>query len=137
MITGVAAVMYDMNNPDRVLLGKRAKEEGFGLWVLPGGKLEHAENPDFAVKRETLEEVNARLRDPKQVYFEFLPHCQPAEGGCLMLYYAEFVDASDIRIKAAHEFSDLQWFDAWDLPTEMWQSDRNAIKVANRVQGYL
>lgn len=43
---------------EKILLVKRAKEPGKGLWGLPGGFIESKENPAQAGKRELKEETN-------------------------------------------------------------------------------
>jgi len=123
----VVARRREMN---QVLLGKRKKEEGFGLWSLPGGKMDEGETPNQAVRREALEEVNLQLVDPLPVYFEF--NKEDPNYQYLMLYWIDYIDDTkhDIKIKADHEFSELRWFDMECLPEEMWASDRRAIQRA-------
>lgn len=129
---GVAIVAFSQHSPRQVLLGLRNKEEGFGLWVLPGGKVERDESPEAAVCREALEEVGVILEDPVAVYHEWLPVCGP--DGCLMLYYSDFVDPTVPKVMAVHEFSELRWFDCFNLPENMWESDRRAINRTIKIQ---
>jgi 8-oxo-dGTP diphosphatase len=129
-LAGCAVVAF---NPQRqILLGKRNKEFGQGLWVLPGGSVEPQEPTDQCVRREAFEEVGLLLKDPKACYHEWLPE----KGGLLMLYYTEEVDPSTAELKAAHEFSEIAWFDADELPPEMWASDVRAISHALILQGH-
>ena len=121
---GCAIVALNKNDPFMVLLGKRTKSPGDGLWVLPGGKVNVSESTDACVKRETFEEINISLVSPKPCYHNWLPE---DSGGMLMLYYTERVNPMDVQLKAAHEFSELKWFDAHELPKEMWLSDVRAI----------
>lgn len=123
---GCAIVALDRNDPYRVLLGKRNKEFGRDLWVLPGGSHEGRETTVECVKRETQEEVGLTLIDPRPCYHEWLPE----KGGYLMLYFSESVNPKDVKLVAAHEFSELAFWDAHDLPEAMWPSDRNAIFAA-------
>ena len=46
---------------DTILLGKRAKEPGYGAWVLPGGKVEWGETHLQAAKREAMEELGLEV----------------------------------------------------------------------------
>lgn len=123
---GAAIVGLSVIDPTRVLLGLRKKREGFGLWVLPGGGVELEEDPDAAVRRETLEEVGVELKSPTPVYHAWLPECGP--DGCLMLYYMEHIDPNVPRIVAEHEFSELRWFNVFNLPKNMWPTDRRAVQ---------
>ncbi|MGA7912493.1 MAG: NUDIX domain-containing protein [Candidatus Dormiibacterota bacterium] len=44
-----------------VVLGRRAIEPGYGLWCLPGGFVNHDEDPALAAARECLEEIGAAV----------------------------------------------------------------------------
>ncbi len=45
-----------------IVLGRRAIEPGHGLWCLPGGFVNHDEDPATAAIRECLEEIGARVQ---------------------------------------------------------------------------
>jgi ADP-ribose pyrophosphatase YjhB (NUDIX family) len=44
-----------------VVLGRRAIEPGYGLWCLPGGFVNHDEDPVVAAARECFEEIGAAV----------------------------------------------------------------------------
>lgn len=44
-----------------VVLGRRAIEPGIGLWCLPGGFVNHDEDPARAAARECMEEIGAQV----------------------------------------------------------------------------
>lgn len=44
-----------------IVLGRRAIEPGHGLWCLPGGFVNHDEDPATAAVRECQEEISARV----------------------------------------------------------------------------
>jgi 8-oxo-dGTP diphosphatase len=44
-----------------VVLGRRAIEPGYGLWCLPGGFVNHDEDPALAATRECVEEIGAAV----------------------------------------------------------------------------
>lgn len=46
---------------DKVLLIQRARKPYFGMWSLPGGRLEPGETPEQAAGREVMEEVGLRV----------------------------------------------------------------------------
>lgn len=50
---------------DRILLCRRAIEPRYGLWTLPAGFMENGESAVAAALRETLEEANAVIENPK------------------------------------------------------------------------
>jgi len=56
---------------DRVLLIQRNRKPYFGMWSLPGGRLEPGETPEAAAQREVLEEVGLacfRLMPIRKMY---------------------------------------------------------------------
>jgi 8-oxo-dGTP diphosphatase len=44
-----------------IVLGRRGIEPGYGLWCLPGGFVNHDEDPASAAVRECMEEINATV----------------------------------------------------------------------------
>ena len=57
-IVGVGAVIVD---GDCILLVKRGREPGKGLWAVPGGKVRLGETLREAVQREVLEETSLEV----------------------------------------------------------------------------
>ena len=54
-----AAVVVELDGG--IVLGRRAIEPGYGLWCLPGGFVNHDEDPASAAVRECREEINANV----------------------------------------------------------------------------
>ena len=63
-ILGVSAVVFHQG---KVLLVKRGKNPGRGLWSLPGGKVEFGETVRTGALREVLEETDVRVQIGKLV----------------------------------------------------------------------
>jgi ADP-ribose pyrophosphatase YjhB (NUDIX family) len=55
----VGAIIFD--DSGRILLIKRGRPPGTGLWSLPGGRLEPGESDAAGVRREVLEETGLRV----------------------------------------------------------------------------
>jgi ADP-ribose pyrophosphatase YjhB (NUDIX family) len=55
----VGAIVFD--DSGRILLIKRGRPPGTGLWSLPGGRLEPGESDAAGVRREVLEETGLRV----------------------------------------------------------------------------
>jgi ADP-ribose pyrophosphatase YjhB (NUDIX family) len=54
-----AAVVIEVDGG--IVLGRRAIEPGYGLWCLPGGFVNHDEDPQRAAVRECQEEIGVRV----------------------------------------------------------------------------
>lgn len=57
-IVGVGVAIVD---DDHLLLIKRGKEPGKGLWAVPGGKVDHGETLQEAARREVTEETGLEV----------------------------------------------------------------------------
>ncbi len=57
----VGSAVVITNSKGEVLLGKRAKEPGYGEWILPGGKINPFETIEQAAKREAKEELGLNV----------------------------------------------------------------------------
>ncbi|MFI7640334.1 NUDIX hydrolase [Nonomuraea sp. NPDC049400] len=55
----VGAIIFDAS--DRLLLIKRGRPPGVGLWSIPGGRLEPGESDADGVRREVLEETGLQV----------------------------------------------------------------------------
>jgi ADP-ribose pyrophosphatase YjhB (NUDIX family) len=54
-----AAVIVELDGG--IVLGRRAIDPGYGLWCLPGGFVNHDEEPEDAAVRECREEIGVRV----------------------------------------------------------------------------
>ncbi|MBI2109216.1 MAG: NUDIX hydrolase [Parcubacteria group bacterium] len=63
---GAGVLFFD--EKDRVLLVKPNYKEG---WIIPGGSVDEHESPQAAAVRETKEELNIDLKDPKLICVSF------------------------------------------------------------------
>ncbi|CAN7274612.1 NUDIX domain-containing protein [Devosia sp. LjRoot16] len=87
---------------DKVLLIQRARKPYFGMWSLPGGRLEAGETPEQAAEREILEEVGLsvwRLHPIKRMLL--------GEGRFVLQVYA--TEAFEGEIVASDEVSAWRW----------------------------
>jgi mutator protein MutT len=87
---------------DKVLLIQRARKPYFGMWSLPGGRLEPGETPEQAAEREILEEVGLsvwRLHPIRRMLL--------GEGRFVLQVYA--TEAFEGEIVASDEVSAWRW----------------------------
>jgi 8-oxo-dGTP diphosphatase len=54
------AVSASIFRDGRILLVRRARAPGLGLWSLPGGRVEFGEPLEIALRREVMEETGLR-----------------------------------------------------------------------------
>ena len=59
IINVVADILKNKDN--KILIAERGYGEFKGMYEFPGGKIEPGENPEDALKRELLEEMNANI----------------------------------------------------------------------------
>jgi ADP-ribose pyrophosphatase YjhB (NUDIX family) len=106
----VGAVITD--GAGRILLVKRGRPPGEGLWSVPGGRVERGETDAVAVAREVLEEtglvvevgalLGSVVRDGAPgVVYDIFDYAAEATGG-------------DLR--AGDDAADTAWFPVRDLP---------------------
>lgn len=104
----------------KVLLARRGKAPAFGLYSLPGGRIEAGERMQDAVLRELFEEVGLRAR--LIGFVDHVEHIEYAEDGSLRAHavicaFAGHWEAGEPRL--SDEATDLVWVDPLlpgDLP---------------------
>ena len=87
---------------DKVLLIQRAQAPYFGLWTLPGGRLETGETPEDAAAREIAEEVGLRCFALRPIRTMHL-----GEGRFVLQVFA--TEAFEGEIVTSDEVSDHRW----------------------------
>ena len=106
---------------DRVLLMRKKRGVGAGLYNGPGGKVEPGETPRECAVREAREELGVDVHDLEKV-----GELGFAFGGeptfyCHVYRSADFTGPAEETAEA-----DPEWFDVDDLPyDEMWEDDRH------------
>ena len=87
---------------DKVLLIQRARKPYFGMWSLPGGRLEAGETPEQAAEREIMEEVGLRVWRLHPIKRMLL-----GEGRFVLQVFA--TEAFEGEIVASDEVSAWRW----------------------------
>jgi ADP-ribose pyrophosphatase YjhB (NUDIX family) len=100
----------------RLLLVRRARDPGRGLWDIPGGFLEHAEHPHDALVRELREETGLEVA-PGAFVGAFLDSygANPAAASTLNLIWTARVVGGTLALDAT-EVAGAGWFSRAELP---------------------
>ena len=94
---------------DRVLLIQRARKPYFGMWTLPGGRLEAGETPEEAAMREVREEVGLSC-------FRLVPVRRMRLGGGGQLVLQVFAtEGFEGEIVASEEITAWRWVRPWEV----------------------
>lgn len=105
----------------RVVLGRRAIEPGQGLWCLPGGFVNHDEDPLAAARRECLEEIGAHVEITRLLgVYHIAKSTAPSMVG--VAYEARL--ANGARLEAGVEMSAVDLYAGDDMPELAFPSHR-------------
>lgn len=85
------------NREGKILLAQRKSGKVLGgFWEFPGGKLEHGEGLEMALKREITEELEIEIDDIKLLHIK--PHVYD-HGAVLILFYLSRFKSGTITLK--------------------------------------
>ena len=105
----------------RIVLGRRAIEPGHGLWCLPGGFVNHDEDPLDAAKRECHEEIGAQVEITRLLgVYHIAKNSAPSMVG--VAYEARLVNGA--RLAPGAEMSAVDLYSESDLPELAFPSHR-------------
>lgn len=98
----------------RVLIVKRKpKQQCFGAWCLPGGKVDYGETAEEAAARELFEETSLECTAMSFLFHQDSPPMEPGGMHCLNLYFK--CDCTG-TLKLNEEADDFAWIGPDDLP---------------------
>jgi 8-oxo-dGTP diphosphatase len=114
----VSAGAVVLNSKNEVLLLHHLLRPGSG-WGIPGGFLDHGEQPDDAVRRELLEETGIELSDVRLLKLQTLNrHIE-------FVYFAR--SNGDPRV-LSREITELGWFRPDSLPAGLPSAHRKLLE---------
>ncbi len=121
----------------KVLLARKMKKIGAGLWNGYGGGIEPGETPIQAAVRELHEEAGINLESNKLEKVAYITFCNKTSDShefiCIMHVYLIHVSDSDLEnidIKETDEMHTPTWFESNNLPfNEMLAADREWLPL--------
>jgi ADP-ribose pyrophosphatase YjhB (NUDIX family) len=109
-----------------IVLGRRAIEPGYGLWCLPGGFVNHDEDPKDAAIRECMEEIGAHVEVTELLgLYHVAKTTAPSIIG--IAYRGRVVDGEEIN--AGAEMLELRVFRPGELPPLAFPSHREVLRM--------
>ncbi len=118
----VSAGAIITNNDGRVLLLKHRFRPSPG-WGIPGGFIEHGEQPEAAVRRELREEVELELTDVKLFATRAFKEPKQIE----ILFTARAIDDTE---RLNFEIQKAAWFAVDELPPELPKDQADLVRRA-------
>jgi 8-oxo-dGTP diphosphatase len=110
------------NADEKILLLEHILRPGSG-WGIPGGFIEHGEQPDQAVHRELREETGIKLENVKMLRVRTINrHIE-------FLFRAESNDKAEVK---SREIKSLDWFAVDKMPAEMSPVQKTVIEKVLR-----
>lgn len=129
VITACVFIWRDQNGTREVLLAKRAKTKKFlpGVYEMPGGHIEFAEEIKSGLAREVREElhVDVTIGDPFYVYdyTNLIKKSHTVE----VVYFAQLQPDAVVQINP-EDHSEYGWFDEQQVGTVIADNRKNLFK---------
>lgn len=96
---------------NKILFGRRLKNRGNGTWQFPGGRIEHGESFEETAVRETKEETNINIKNPR---FVAITNNLYPDGwhGVTLFMLAEY-DSGELKNMEPDKAEKWGWY-SWD-----------------------
>ena len=114
-VTADIVIYTIQNNELKILLVKRGIEPFKNKWAIPGGFVRIHESLEDAAKRELEEETGVKDVYLEQLYSFGDPKRDP-RGRVITVAYMALINSEKIKLKAATDVSEVQWFSIKKIP---------------------
>jgi len=114
-VTADIVICTIQNNELKILLVKRGIEPFKDKWAIPGGFVRIHESLEDAAKRELEEETGVKDVYLEQLYSFGDPKRDP-RGRVITVAYMALINSEKIKLKAATDVSEVQWFSIKKIP---------------------
>jgi 8-oxo-dGTP diphosphatase len=132
-VTVDMVVFSVIENKLKVLLVKRDLAPFKGKWAIPGGFVRVDENLENAAKRELEEETGVKDVYLEQLYTFGDVHRDP-RGRVITVTYIALINSENIKLKAATDTSEAQWFNVNELPELAFDHDKIVSYAIKRLR---
>ncbi len=119
-----AATAIVLDDEGRLLLIRRNRQPGKGLWALPGGFMETHESPEDAARRELEEECGIVAREPSLV--DIIYQESRFYGASLLIVGYSFA-AFEGTVRPGDDAEDARFYPLDDLPRMAFESHGRMI----------
>ncbi len=131
-VIGVAAVLYD--ELGNVLLQHRRKEPGYGLHVLPGGRLDEP-SPHKGIVRELKEELGIEINTSSVIPIWVADDILIDGSPMVMIYFSVWINNENkakLQNMEPEKCYGIHWRPALEAlhAKDMWLNDRLAISCS-------
>ncbi len=103
----------------KILIGKRIGKHGHNTWAPPGGHLEFGESFEDCAKRETLEEVGLKIKNPKFIKLTNDIHKNENKHYITIFMITDEFDG-EVKAMEPDKATDWDWYDWNDLPKPLF-----------------
>ena len=120
------------NKQGQILLGKRKNTCRFGLYGLPGGKIDKEEKAADALRRELFEETG--LKSKKLKYIGVVKEWQDSYNFIHFIYGCSQWDGN-VELMEPEKCEGWEWFELDNLPKNVLPGHLQAIKLLKDGEG--
>jgi 8-oxo-dGTP diphosphatase len=121
---GIGVLIF---NDQKILLGKRKKGHGAGMWAPPGGHLEFNELFEDCAIREVKEETGVTIEDPEYLAVTNDIFEEENQHYVTIFLCAHFPENQKVSNLEPEKTSAWQWFDLNELPENLFLPLENLI----------
>jgi len=111
----VGAIVRDADG--RLLVIRRGRPPGVGLWSIPGGRVEPDETLADAVRREVREETGLDVDVDAVAGIVHIPAGTPGDSYLVTDFHATVIAGSPGRLVAGDDAADAKWVTQEELST--------------------
>ena len=124
----VAVKAFIVNDSNELLLVKRSNDDDYkpGVWELPGGKVDIAEDPNKAIIRETKEETGLAIKVVSPLNIQHFKIEKEKFWITMIIYLCK---SKGKKVKLSGEHSEYKWVNINDAKTSIAPFFKKEIEI--------